>query len=162
MQLSIVCALAKNGVIGQNNRLPWHLPKELAYFKQLTQGKAVLMGRRTFESIGKPLVNRRNIVLSTQPELVVSGCEVYPSFDEALTAMAHEAELMVIGGATLFEQALPMADRLYLTWVDCDVAGDIYFPAWEPRDWRLVSQQDFAADVKNLYAFSAILYERLK
>ena len=160
MKLSLVCALSNNGVIGVANRLPWHLPKELAHFKQLTKGKAILMGRRTFDSIGKPLVDRRNLILSKQKDLVIPGCEVYSSLETALNACADEAELMVIGGEHLFKQVMTLADRLILTFVDCDIAGDAYFPAWDPADWQEVSHQNFSADDKNQYAFKVVTYER--
>src|SRR5689334_16590984 len=144
--ISLIAAMSKNRVIGYKGKMPWHLPAELAYFKKLTLGKAVLMGRLTYESIGRPLPNRRNIILTHQQDFQLSGCEIYSSLSQAISAMADQDELMIIGGATLFTQTLPIADILYLTVIDGEFEGDAFFPEWDPTEWQEISRQTFAAD----------------
>jgi len=157
--ISIIAAMTKHRVIGNKGKLPWHLPAELAYFKKMTLGKPVLMGRRTYESIGHPLPHRRTLVL-TQQKLLIPGCEVYASLAEVWSSVSEPEELMVIGGAILFQQTLPLAQRLYLTIIDCDLPGDAYFPDWNPAEWREVHSQFHPADSNNRYAFRTILLER--
>ena len=118
MKLSLIAAVSSNRVIGNNNRLPWHLPADLKHFKNLTLGKPVIMGRKTFDSIGKPLPNRRNIVISRDKNLVIAGCEIFYSIDSALQAVSSEPEVMIIGGANLYAQTIARADQLYLTIID--------------------------------------------
>ena len=149
MRLSLIAALADNGVIGQGNRLPWHLPADLVHFKRLTLGKPVLMGRRTYESIGRPLPGRLNIVLTRDPGFVAEGCVVVHSLDEALKAAAGHAELMVMGGATLYARLFPEVQRLYLTRVHATLEGDVRFPAFDERQWRETSREDCAADANS-------------
>jgi dihydrofolate reductase len=161
MIISLVAALTRDRVIGYQGRMPWHLPAELAYFKKMTLGKPVLMGRRTFEAIGKPLPGRRNLILTRQTDLLIPGCEIYPTLESALAAVAGEPELMVIGGSILFEQTLPIADRLYLTFVDCETPGDAFFPAWNPNDWRETQRTSHPADSANRFSFLCVQWDRL-
>lgn len=136
--LSLIAALARNRVIGQNNTLPWHLPEDLKHFREITQGKPVIMGRKTWDSLPprfRPLPGRRNIVISRNRQLVVPGAEVVASLTAALALLDADAEAIVIGGAELYRLALPLADRLYLTRIDAEFAGDAFFPPIEPADW---------------------------
>lgn len=153
MQISLIVAYDKNRVIGKNNQLPWRLPADLKHFKTLTMGKPIVMGRKTFESIGRPLPGRRNVVISSQSDFKIAGCDVYHSIEAALTALQNEAEIMVIGGARVYEQFLKRADCIYLTVVDAQVAGDAFFPTWDQTNWQLVSQERFEADEKNAYGY---------
>lgn len=166
MTLSIIVAAARNGVIGRNNTLPWHLPEDLRYFKRITMGKPVVMGRRTFESIGRPLPGRTNIVVTRQPDYAFEGLRVVSSLEQAL-ALAEDIaradgadELMVIGGAEIYRAALPVAGRIYLTEVHADVEGDAFLPSIDWSVWREVSRQRFEADDQNPYPYSFVVYER--
>ena len=137
--LALIAARARNGVIGLDNRMPWYLPEDLAYFKRVTLGKPVVMGRKTFESIGRPLPGRLNIVVTRNPDWQAAGVQVAHSLDAAL-ALAAEAvpeEIMLIGGAELYRQALPQADVLYLTEIDAEFAGDAFFPEVDLARWRI-------------------------
>ncbi|MDF3054171.1 MAG: dfrA3 [Gammaproteobacteria bacterium] len=160
MLLSIIAALSTNYVIGKNNQLPWHLPADLAHFKGLTMGKSMLMGRKTYESIGRPLPGRRNIVISRRLDFRAEGCEVAHSLDEALALVHREEEIMVIGGAQLFEEALLGADKLYLTWVHGEVEGDCHFPKVELAEWEEISREERAPDERNCYALSFVTLAR--
>jgi dihydrofolate reductase len=158
--LAIIAALSRNRVIGKDNQLPWRLPADLKHFKAVTLGKPVIMGRKTFESIGKPLPGRANIVVSRDPHFHADGIAVAHSLDDAL-AQAHAApEIMLIGGAQLYAQALPRAQRLYLTLIDTDIEGDAHFPDYDPSDWRETAREDHAADVNNPYPYSFVVLER--
>jgi dihydrofolate reductase len=141
MQIAIIAAIARNRVIGRAGHLPWHIPEDLARFKRLTTGHAVLMGRNTFGAIGRPLPGRRNVVVASTP---VDGVESYPSPDAALTALSGEPVVFVIGGAALFERFLSRADRLYLTLVEEEPEGDTFFPPYEQllgREFRLTFRE---------------------
>jgi dihydrofolate reductase len=139
--ISLVAAMARNRVIGTGNGLPWHLPADLKRFKRLTMGAPVIMGRKTHESIGKALPGRRNIVVTRQAGANWAGCEVTASLDAALALAGDAPEVFVIGGAELYALALPRADRLYLTLLDADYAGDTFFPAVDPADWRETARE---------------------
>ena len=152
-QLTLIAALAHNRVIGRENRLPWRLPADLRFFKQTTMGKPLLMGRRTWESIGRPLPGRRMIVLTGHPGYSAPGCTVAHSLDEALTLAGPVAEIMVIGGAALYAQTLPLAARLYLTLVEADIPGDVWFPEWNRPDWRLEWEEAHPADVDHAWPY---------
>ncbi len=158
-RLSLIVAAADNGVIGRDGQLPWHLPNDLRRFKAITLGHAIIMGRITYESIGEPLPGRRNIVLSRDPDYRAQGAEVARSLDDALTAATDGEQLFVIGGATLFAEALPIADRIYLTRVHAAVAGDVSFPRLDEQRWRLVSEEHHPADPEHRFAFSFRVYE---
>ncbi|MGB1869080.1 MAG: dihydrofolate reductase [Porticoccaceae bacterium] len=147
MKLSLIVAVSRNGVIGINNQLPWHLPEDLKYFKSVTMGKPLIMGRKTYDSIGRPLPGRTNIVVTRDPGWQVEGVEVAHSLEAALQ-LGHSAcaaagvdEIMVIGGEQIYRMTLPAADRLYLTQVDADVEGDAYFPKVDFSQWQQISEQ---------------------
>ncbi len=152
--------MSRNRVIGKGNALPWHLPADLKYFKRITLGKPIIMGRKTFESIGRPLPGRVNIIVTHELAYRADGCTVVHSIDEAISiAQAHE-EVMVIGGAKLFEQVLPRAERIYLTEIDEEFAGDIFFPELDRRVWREIQRAAHAPDEQNPYAYSFVVLER--
>ena len=165
MRIALIAAVAANGVIGQDNRLPWHLPEDLKAFKRITLGKPLIMGRKTYESIGRPLPGRTNIVLSRQSDWAPEGVRIAGDFDEAL-AIAREVagdddEVMVIGGEQIYRLALPLADRLYLTLVDQEVPGDTCFPATDPGLWREVSRHPSRSATDDI-AFSFVIWDRRK
>jgi dihydrofolate reductase len=159
MLLSIISAMDLQRVIGLKNKLPWHLPADLWYFKNKTWGKSIIMGRHTFESIGKPLPGRNNIIVSTQMTNAL-GCKVVSSFSEALLWTAGENEVFVIGGASLYRQALTCAQRMYITLIHAYFAGDTYFPQWDPKEWQEINRQVFEPDARNPYHYSFLTFER--
>ena len=161
MVISIIVAAAENGVIGSDNRLPWHLSDDLKRFKALSLGKPVVMGRRTFESIGRPLPGRTNIVVSRQAGLAIEGAVVVNSLDAALAAAGAAPEVVVIGGADIFRQALPRTDTIHLTRVHARVAGDVLFPQIDPAVWRETAVEHHAADERHQYAFSFVTLQRI-
>jgi dihydrofolate reductase len=158
-RLTIVVARARNGVIGQGNALPWHLPEDLRHFKATTLGHPVLMGRRTFESIGRPLPGRRNIVITRNRDWSHEGCERAGSIDEAVRLCTGSPEAFVIGGAQVYAEALPQVSALVVTEVDAEPQGDAFFPAPDPRLWRLVHREP-ALSSSGL-GFAICRYERL-
>jgi len=160
MKISLVVAMAVNRVIGNNNTLPWHLPADLRHFRQLTTGKPILMGRKTHESIGRPLPERTNIVVTRDPSYAAPGCMVAHSVEAALEAAAGHDEVMVIGGAEFYRQLLPRADRIYLTLVHQAFEGDVFFPALDDAEWRETGRSDFDADDANPVKYSFIQLER--
>ena len=160
MIISLIAAMGKDRVIGIDNRLPWRLPADMKHFRALTLGKPVLMGRKTFDSIGKPLPGRTNIVVSQDPDFQPEGVTVARSIAEALAAGREADEIMVIGGASFYAQLLPRAQRLYLTEIHQEFAGDAFFPAWDPRQWREIERDDHAADGDNIYPYSFITLAR--
>ena len=160
-EIAIVVAMAENRVIGRENRLPWHLPADLRHFKQLTLGKPVLMGRRTHESIGRPLPGRTNIVVTCDRSYTAPGCVVAHSLESALEAAAGGAEAMVIGGTELYRQLLPRADRIYLTLVHAEFVGDAFFPELAAGEWREAERTDRAPDEKNRWPYSFVRLERI-
>lgn len=134
--ISLIAAMSKNRVIGKDNQLPWHIPEDFQYFKEMTLEKPIIMGRKTFESIGRPLPKRRNIILTRDTHFETPGCEVFHTIEDVLKALKNEPEIMVIGGATIYEQFLPLADRIYLTEVNIDIEGDAFFPNLDPLTWN--------------------------
>jgi len=157
MTLSLIWAMADNRVIGIENRLPWKLPADMKWFRQNTMGKPIIMGRLTFESFGaKPLPGRRNIIVSRNPDYSAKGIECFTSLEDALTATADADEVMLIGGMSLYTQALPLADRLYMTLVHANVEGDAWFPEFDLQQWQEIQRDDFSADEKNPYPYSFI------
>lgn len=158
--VAIVAAMGENRVIGRRNRLPWHLPADLKHFKKITLGKPVVMGRRTFESIGRPLPGRTNIVVSRSAEYRPEGCRIAHDIREALAMGAGSDEIMIIGGATLYETCLPFTRRIYLTCIHRDFTGDARFPALDPDQWRQNQRTDFDPDERNPYPYSFIVLER--
>ena len=140
--ISLIVAASRNGVIGKDNKLPWHIPDDLKRFKTLTMGHPVLMGRKTFESIGKPLPGRTNIVVTHQKDFACCGALTAPSLEEALRITEKETEVFVIGGAQIFEQALPLADQIYLTRINRDFEGDTFLFPIDPAAWKETSRED--------------------
>ena len=160
MSLSIVVAMDENRLIGKDNKLPWHLPADLAYFKKITTGKSIVMGRKTYESIGRPLPNRRNIVISRNSNTLITGCEMAFSINEALSLTKDEDEVMIIGGASLCEQLLPHVSRLYITKIKGKFDGDVYFPEYDETEWLTSSIETHQPDEKNNYVYQFITMER--
>ena len=157
---SLVVAMARNRVIGRDKRLPWRLPADLAYFKQVTLGHPVVMGRRTYESIGKPLPGRHNIVVSRNRGYVAPGCTRVGSLAEAWEAAGDAAEVCVIGGTSLFAEALPLADRIHLTEVQAEVPGDTFFPEFDRSQWTEREVARHAADERHAYPFRIVVLDR--
>lgn len=157
--ISIIVAVAENGVIGNNNALLWHIREDLQHFKALTTGHPVVMGRKTYESLGRPLPNRVNVVVTRQ-ELAIPGCEVVHSLDEALALFGPEEEVFIIGGAQIYAEALPLADRFYLTRVEHPYEGDTRFPEWNPAQWLLTVSERFERGADYPYPFTFETYER--
>lgn len=158
--ISIIVATSMNNVIGIRGDLPWKLSDDLKRFKQLTMGKPIVMGRLTWESIGRPLPGRQNIVLTRQAGFAADGCDVVASPAEALAAAAEAEEIMIIGGGQIYELFLPKASRLYVTRVQASIDGDAFFPGIDEATWRLVDRVPHAADHANEYAFEFRTYER--
>jgi dihydrofolate reductase len=158
--ISIIVAVAENGVIGSNNRLPWHLPDDLKRFKALSLGKPIVMGRRTFDSIGRPLPGRTNIVISRQSKLMIPGTVVVLSLDDALIAASAAPEIVVIGGAEIFKQVLPRTNTIHLTRVHARIEGDVFFPELDPLQWRKAAVEHHDADERHQYAFSFVTLQR--
>ena len=152
-RLSIIVAMDRNGLIGKDNQLPWRLPADLKHFKWVTMGKPVIMGRKTFESIGKPLPGRVNIVLTSRAMYQNPGCIVVNSLDAAIEAAGPVSEVMIIGGAALYDESLPRADRIYLTQVQAELEGDTWFPPLDESDWLVVQQAEHNADESNPYGY---------
>lgn len=158
--ISMIVATGKERVIGQDNQMPWHLPADLAYFKKVTGGQTIVMGRKTFESIGRALPNRRNIVLTTSPSFQAEGCEVVHSISDILTIGKNEKELFIIGGSKLYEEMMPYADRLYITHIHHSFEGDRYFPHYDEDEWTIVSCEKGHSDEKNPYNYEFVVYDR--
>ncbi|PRD45156.1 diacylglycerol kinase [Phyllobacterium phragmitis] len=164
--ISIVVAISENGIIGCDNGLPWRLSTDMKRFRAVTMSKPIIMGRKTWESIGRPLPGRANIVVTRDPDFAVDGIDVAGSVEDALAlarGRAEEAgadEICVIGGGDIYRQTLPLADRLYVTEVLGEVVGDTYFPAIDPADWRKVSAEEVPAGEKDSHATRYIVYER--
>ncbi|MEW8505655.1 MAG: type 3 dihydrofolate reductase [Candidatus Thiodiazotropha sp.] len=159
--ISLIAAVATNGVIGVDNSLPWRLPADLKHFKSLTMGKPIVMGRRTWESLPGVLPGRRHIVVSRNRDYRATGCELVHSVDEALQLAGEVAEIMIVGGGGLYRQMLPRADRLYLTLVEADVEGDAHFPEFDGSQWHEVSREYHAADDRNPFAYSFVVLNRV-
>jgi dihydrofolate reductase len=166
VKLSMIVAAAQNRVIGRDNALPWYLPNDLKYFKQTTLGKPIIMGRKTYESIGKPLPGRTNIVITRQTDYQPDGVKVVHSVAEArdlaesVCLIDGQEEAMIMGGAEIYTLALPDADRLYLTEVHADVDGDAYFPEYDKTEWQEISREDFSAEGSNPYNYSFVVYDK--
>lgn len=158
--LSLIVAMDDNRLIGNKNKLPWHLPADLAFFKRTTMGKPIVMGRKTFESIGKPLPGRRNIVITRDDSFSAAGCEVANSIEAAMSLTKDDDEVMLIGGASLYEQTIARATQLYITRIHQSFEGDTWFPEIDLSEWKAVNREDFDADHSNQYAYSFIKYVR--
>jgi dihydrofolate reductase len=159
--LSIIVAVADNGVIGSGNQLPWRLPDDLKRFKALSLGKPIVMGRKTFDSIGRPLPGRLNIVISRQPGLQIPGCRVVTSLDEAIAAAQPATEIVIIGGADIYRQILSQVQTIHLTRVHAQVAGDVMFPELQDGQWREVAKEYHPADDRHAHAFTFSTLERV-
>ena len=155
----IIAAVASNGVIGHRNRMPWHLPEDLRRFRQLTLGHAVIMGRRTFESIGKPLAGRNNIVVTRSPDWTRAGCHAAHSLEAALAAVHEREDAFVIGGAQIYALALPVASRLYISEIERDFEGDAFFPEFDRSRWREVSRESRVLDGAGGFSYHFVAYD---
>lgn len=161
MKIAIIVAMDQQSLIGKNNDLPWKLSADLQYFRRVTMGKPIIMGRNTHESIGRPLPGRLNIIVTKNDQYVAEGCMVVHSVEDAITACGDAEEAMIMGGASLYKQFLPLADRLYLTQVHANLEdGDTWFPEWHKSEWLELNREDHPADDKNEYPFSFIIYDR--
>ncbi|MCM3209937.1 dihydrofolate reductase [Bacillus licheniformis] len=159
--ISLIAAMDRNRLIGKDNDLPWHLPQDLKYFKEVTKGHAVIMGRKTFESIGRPLPHRENIIVTSNKELDIPNCQVMHSAEEAVRfAKNRNEECFVIGGSTLYTEILPFADKLYVTKIDETFEGDRYFPEFSEAEWKIVSRRKGLKDDKNPYDYEFLVYQR--
>ena len=162
MIISLIVSMGRNRVIGRNNKIPWYLPADLKRFKQLTTGKPIIMGRKTFESIGRPLPNRTNIIVTHDANYKAEGCIVVHSVEEALKAAEGSEEIMVIGGSKIYEQFFPISNKIYLTVIDEDFDGDTLFPEYKKEDWKEVSREDHKEDEQNWYDYVYITLEKNK
>jgi dihydrofolate reductase len=158
--ITLVVAVADSGVIGRDNALPWHLPEDLKRFKRVTMGKPIVMGRKTFESIGKPLPGRQNIVLTRRPNYQHDGVTVVHDADAALTAAGDAAEIMIIGGSDLFRLFLPRARRVHLTRVHGNIEGDVMWPALDEREWSVTGREVYPADDRHAHAMTFEVWEK--
>jgi dihydrofolate reductase len=159
-RISVIAALARNRVIGIENRLPWRLPEDLAHFKALTLGHPILMGRKTFESLGRPLPGRTNIVITRNPDYRPEGCQVAASIPAAIALCKDADEVFFIGGAELYAQAIPLADRLYLTEVDIEAEGDAWFPNYERSAFTEISRESHTGEKGDRVGFDFVVYQR--
>lgn len=166
MMLSLIVARAANGCIGRDNKLPWYLPNDLKYFKRVTLGKPIIMGRKTWESLKGPLPGRTNIVITRQPDYAADGAKVVASLDDAIRLAENVAlidgvdEAVVIGGAEIYAQALEKVSRMYVTEVHADVDGDAFFPGYAQDAWQESDREDFTAEPPNQYDYSFVVYDR--
>ncbi|MEX2367502.1 MAG: dihydrofolate reductase [Pseudohongiellaceae bacterium] len=166
MMISLIVAMSENRVIGRNNKLPWYLPEDLKYFKRVTMGKPIIMGRKTYESIGRPLPGRTNIVITRNRDYQADGIRVVHDLNSALELSENigivdgNEEVMIIGGADIFELTLPMARRLYLTQVHAEIEGDTWFPKVNLNDWQEIGREDFKASGPNPYDYSFLILQK--
>jgi dihydrofolate reductase len=159
MIVSIVVAIAENNAIGNNNQLLWHLPADLKHFKNITTGHTVIMGRKTYDSVGKPLPNRRNIIITRQ-DISIAGCQVVKSIEDALALAAGEQEVFIVGGAEIYKQSIHLTDRIYLTIVHQKFDADTFFPEIDYNDWTQTARTDHQPDEKNKFPYSFITLDR--
>ena len=161
MTISLIAAMGKNRVIGNKGKLPWHMPADLKYYQEKTQGKPIIMGRKTFDSMGnKPLPNRVNIIMTHERDYKAEGAIVVHSADEALKAAGNAPEVMVIGGSYIFKEFLPRANRIYLTIIDGDFKGDTFFPEYDVTEWKEISYEEHERDKDNPYDYRFVVLER--
>lgn len=158
MLISLVAAAGNNNVIGGNNKLLWKMPADMKFFMNLTIGHPVIMGRKTYESFGRPLRDRRNIVITRDKNLTLNGCEVVHSLDEAIKLIKEDTEVFIIGGAEIYRQSMAIANKIYLTRIYGDFEGDSYFPAIDDKEWKETSHLEQKADEKNPYPFAFLEY----
>ncbi|MGB0495276.1 MAG: type 3 dihydrofolate reductase [Kangiellaceae bacterium] len=157
--ISLVAAMAKNRVIGKDNKMPWHLPADLQHFKHVTMSKPIVMGRKTFESIGRPLPGRENVIISKNRDYFADGCIVVHSVEDALKLLIDYQEIMIIGGGFLYSQTIKQADKLYLTFIDLEIEGDTCFPEYETLNLSEIKREKYVKDEKNPYDYEFVDYE---
>jgi len=160
--LSLCVAMDQNQLIGHNNALPWYLPADLKHFRAITMGKPIIMGHKTYNSIGRPLQDRLNIVLSRNKNLMIAGCQVLHGIEEVLTLSKQYKESVVIGGTTLYQKLLPKVQRMYVTWIHAEFVGDTYFPDYHSEKWQEVERINYPADEHNIYPYSFTVLMRIK
>lgn len=160
MAISLIVALADNYCIGNNNQLPWRQSADLQHFKYTTMAKPIIMGRKTYESIGKPLPGRTNVIITRNADFLASGCVIKHSLQQAITAFSDQSEIMITGGSQIFVEALPLVDRMYLTWIHTTIDGDAFFPTWDASQWREIGREAHQADEKNQYDYTYVTLER--
>ncbi|MDJ1481272.1 dihydrofolate reductase [Cytophagaceae bacterium YF14B1] len=163
MQISIIAAFTENRVLGKDNQLIWHLPEDLKNFKRLTSSHPIIMGRKTFESLGRPLPNRTNIIITRNPDYQATGCMIVSSLEEAIQKATNidREEVFVIGGGEIYTQALPLTDTMYLTHVHTTLEGDTFFPVFSSQEWNIAYTQSFKKDEKHVYDFDIVTWKRL-
>lgn len=159
--ISILVAMARNGTIGINNTLPWRIPEDLKHFKALTMGHSMIMGRKTFDSIGKPLPGRTSIVVTRNRELQIAGCTMTHSLDEAIASCVNNDEIFIVGGAELYALALPLTDTLYATEIQQDVTGDAHFPQIDRAQWREMSREKRTQETPQVLEYHFVTYQRI-
>ena len=159
-RIAIISAMARNRIIGIENRLPWNLPADMRHFRTLTMGHHLIMGRKTYESIGKPLPGRTTVIVTRNKDFAAPGCIVVNSIEAAISACQGDNEAFIIGGAELYKQALDFADRIYLTKIDAIFEGDAYFPEFESASWKEIDQETFPPDADNPYAYRFVVYDK--
>jgi dihydrofolate reductase len=160
MLISAIVAMSENRVIGKNNQLPWHLPADLQHFKKITMDKPILMGRKTFQSIGRVLPGRCNVIITRDENLQAPGAVVANSIETALSSVGYSSEIFFIGGAALFQQILPKVQRLYITIIHHQFEGDVFFPELNPLEWVEIEKKFHKADAENIYSYSFIVLDR--
>lgn len=159
-EIILVAAVANNNVLGKDNKLIWHLPADLKMFKNLTSGRTILMGRKTFESIGKPLPNRENVVVTRDTNFKQEGCIVFNSIEQAIENLKSRETIYIVGGAQIYNECISIADKLYITHLDLEIDGDVYFPEIDTNHWRLTKNERGILDDKNLIPHRFCVYER--
>jgi len=160
MKPAMIAAVSRNMLIGNNNRLPWHLPADLKYFKNRTTGHHIILGRKNYEAIGKALPNRTNIIVTRQFDYKAENCIVVHSINEALALCGNDHEPFICGGSQIYKLGMSFANRLYITWIDADFDGDIFFPEIDTSIWKMIDRQDNEPNDRNLYRYSFTIYER--
>jgi len=159
-RINLIAAMANNRTIGLNNQMPWHMPADLIHFKSITLSHPVLMGRKTYQSIGKALPGRRNIVISRDMSLKLSDADIYHSIEEAIDSCSDAEEIMIIGGSNIYQQMIDKADRLFLTFIDLDIDGDAYFPDWSKLGFIETHREQHQADEKNAHDYCFVTLKR--
>jgi len=161
MKISLIVAMASNRAIGLDNKMPWHLSADLKKFKQITMGSPILMGRKTYESIGRPLPGRSNIIISRNPQYQQTGCLVFNTINDAIASCQQHAEIFVIGGATFYQSMLPVADKLYLTEIKKEFNADTFFPEINRSEWKEISRENISDDASVDFSYSFVCLEKL-
>jgi dihydrofolate reductase len=159
--LSIIVATDQQNGIGKNNQLLWHLPNDLKFFKKVTSGNTIIMGRKTYESIGKPLPNRRNVVISRNQDLKIEGVEIFDNISSAIQACVNEEEVFIIGGGEIYKQALDLTSKIYLTKVEANCDADIFFPEFKQEEWETISEEDYEKDDRHAFNYTFSILKRI-